>query len=155
MRASIALVERNWGHARPAAILLLLVLGGQAPGQQEMLTGSATVDIDETISPAVIGGGVNFAFSDYNYIHFRTGGEWGEIHSQHLSYPDDGEEWTSFKRLMDYAGFQYVRLEVGVTEWEPVNDDGDPHWSQPCPTRGRGPTGTARTAATRRRWRCL
>ena len=127
MRASIGLVERNWGHARPAAILLLLVLGGQAPGQQEMLTGSATLDIDETINPAVIGGGVNFAFSDYNYIHFPTGGEWGEIHSQHLPYPDDVEEWTSFKRLMDYASFQYVRLEVGVTQWEPVNDDGDPH----------------------------
>ena len=28
---------------------------------------------------------------------------------------------------MDYAGFQYVRLGVGVTQWEPANDDSDPN----------------------------
>ena len=112
---------------RYTIILALAVLTVPAVAQSEELTGRAAIDVEETVNPAVIGGGVNFAFSGHCYIHFPTGGEWGKIHSQHLPYPDDAAEWESFKRLMDYAGFQSVRLEVGVTQWEPVNDDGDPH----------------------------
>lgn len=100
---------------------------GKAKSEGDVLTGRATIDVRKTVNPAVIGGGVNFAFSDFNYINFRSGGEWGDIHSQHLPCPDDKKEWASFMRLMDYAGFQYVRLGVGVTQWEPVNDDSDPN----------------------------
>ena len=58
--------------------------GGKAKSEGDALTGRATIDVRKTVNPAVIGGGVNFAFSDFNYINFRSGGEWGDIHSQHL-----------------------------------------------------------------------
>lgn len=105
----------------------LAATGFQAVAQPGTLAGRATIDVGKTVNPAIIGGGVNFAFSDYCYIDFPTGGEWDKIHSQHLPYPDEAEEWENFRRLMDYAGFQYVRLGVGVTQWEPVNDNDDPH----------------------------
>ena len=88
------------------AIIASAAPAGLAAGQQQQLTGRATIGVGETVNPDIIGGGVNFAFSDYTYVHYPTGGEWGEIHSQHLPYPDDEKEWESFEHLMDYAGFQ-------------------------------------------------
>ncbi len=93
----------------------------------EPISGTARVEVHTVVNPDIIGGGVNFAFSDYKYIDYVTGKEWDNAHSRHLPDPGDEIEWKNFDSLMDYMGFQYVRLEVGLTQWEPVNDDNDPH----------------------------
>ncbi|MHB0999697.1 MAG: hypothetical protein ACYC27_10675 [Armatimonadota bacterium] len=107
---------------------VVFVLAVLSPSQgAEPLKGNLTIDMNKVINPDIIGCGVNFAFSDYEYIDYPSGGEWTNIHSQHLPYPDDKKEWDNFNKLMDYMGFQYVRMCVGMFQWEPVNDDTDPH----------------------------
>ncbi|MCE5197997.1 MAG: hypothetical protein ABFD54_13870 [Armatimonadota bacterium] len=112
-------------------LCLLVVVGFVASGvcsessaksTQPPLTGEAVVSIRNIINPKIIGGGVNFAFSDYTYTHLTDGYTW----AQQIPLMDDKVEWANFNNLMDFAGFQFVRFEVGVTQWEPVNDNDKP-----------------------------
>jgi len=86
-----------------------------------------TIDENKVINPQIIGSGVNFAFSDYEYFDMLTGAQWDNIKSQHLPFPNDKEEWNRFFKLMDFSNFQYVRFCVGLSQWEPVNDNDDPY----------------------------
>ncbi|MBQ9358072.1 MAG: hypothetical protein IJT95_00820 [Abditibacteriota bacterium] len=90
------------------------------------LEGGIEADEGKVINPGIIGPGVNFSFSDYEYFNMITGAQWTGIQSRHLPFPGDQKEWERFERLMDYAGFSYIRLCVGVNQWEPVNDNSDP-----------------------------
>ena len=72
-------------HLTRATLVLTLVL--TATAQAQPLEGEAVVDLTRMINPSIIGGGVNFAFSDYTYIDFPSGGEWGKIHSQLCERP--------------------------------------------------------------------
>ena len=90
------------------------------------LEGAIEADEENIINPGIIGPGVNFSFSDYEYFNMITGAQWTGIESRHLPAPGDKKEWARFNALMDYAGFSYIRLCVGITQWEPVNDNSDP-----------------------------
>lgn len=91
------------------------------------ITGTIEIDTKRVINPQVIGAGVNFAFSDYEYFNMLTGEGWGDIKSQNMPMPNDKKEWKNFFDLMDFSGFQYIRFCVGLTQWEPVNDNEDPY----------------------------
>lgn len=110
--------------------LALVFLTGQATlfGAEDKTfsPASVTVDFERVINPEVIGGGVNFALSDFLYIGYPERTEWDGIHSRHLPDLENAAEWQNLYELMDFAGFNYIRLEVGMTQWEPVNDDDDP-----------------------------
>ncbi|MBP5273862.1 MAG: hypothetical protein ILO36_02865, partial [Abditibacteriota bacterium] len=104
-------------------LLLVLVL---LPCAAYPADGSIEADRNKIINPSIIGPGVNFSFSDYEYFNMITGAQWTGIQSRHLPFPGDKKEWKRFESLMDYAGFSYIRLCVGANQWEPVNDNSDP-----------------------------
>ncbi len=104
-------------------LLLVLVL---LPCAAYPADGSIEADRNKIINPSIIGPGVNFSFSDYEYFNMITGAQWTGIQSRHLPFPGDKKEWERFESLMDYAGFSYIRLCVGANQWEPVNDNSDP-----------------------------
>ena len=93
----------------------------------ERINGSVTIK-NQVINDNITGLGVNLSFSDYEYIDFSVepGYEWGSLHSQHIPYPDDQEGWDDFFELIDFLNPQFVRMQVGMTQWEPINDDNDP-----------------------------
>jgi hypothetical protein len=39
------------------------------------------------------------------------------------------KEWENYFSLMDFMDFKYVRMSVSLTQWEPVNDNNDPHYT--------------------------
>ncbi len=81
------------------------------------------VDPQTVINPAIVGGGVYFAFSDYVYTDLVT----GESFSRQIPYsPDPAEEerlWEEYFRLADYTGMRYIRLQVSYTQWDPLGGE--------------------------------
>jgi len=84
------------------------------------MTGKLLVDSKTVINPSIVGGGVNFAFSDYVYIDLTTGSGF----SRQIPYSSDPKEeeqlWDEYFTLADFMGMQYVRLQVGYTQWDPI-----------------------------------
>ncbi len=102
-------------------------LSEQVPDQMK---GTLNVDFDQIINPDIIGGGVNFDFSSYVFINLVNGGEWAGVRSQHIPYSTNATKleklWQEYFDMIDYSGMQYVRLNVSMTMWEPINDNDDP-----------------------------
>lgn len=90
------------------------------------IKGSLKIEPQNVINKSIIGGGVNFSFSDYVYFDYINGGGF----SQNLPYSEDpkleDKMWEEFLHLIDICGMQYIRLQVSYTQWEPINDNDDP-----------------------------
>lgn len=103
----------------------------QSYSPDQYIEGKLSIHAGDVINPEIIGCGVNFSFSDYVYMDYEHGTQWTGLRSQHLPYTYgmkelEDKEWEHYMNLMDYMGFQYVRMGVGLTQWEPVNDNDDP-----------------------------
>lgn len=91
------------------------------------MTGKLSVDLGKTINKNIIGGGVNFAFSDYVYYDFDKGDGFN-LQVPYCFNLKELEEplWEDYFKLIDFTCMQYVRLQVSFTQWEPINDNNDP-----------------------------
>lgn len=102
--------------------------GNYNPSVSSNMKGTLTVNKNNVINRNIIGGGVNFNFSDYVYYDFTR----GDGFNYFLPYYYDIKEmedqlWDEYFKLIDFSGMQYVRLQVSYTQWEPINDNGDPN----------------------------
>lgn len=100
-----------------------------APTVTTNMYGTLTVDTGTVVNKSIIGGGVNFGYSDYIYINLDTAHEWPS-RSQHIPFYygyEDIEEflWDDYFKMIDFSGMQYVRLGVSYNMWEPINDNND------------------------------
>ena len=82
------------------------------------MKGTLTVNKNNVINRNIIGGGVNFNFSDYVYYDFTR----GDGFNYFLPYYYDIKEmedqlWDEYFKLIDFSGMQYVRLQVSYTQW--------------------------------------
>ena len=95
------------------------------------MTGTLTVDTSKVVNASIVGGGINFAFSDYTYFDYINGTSGGRFFAQTMPFCfeiEDAEklQWETFAKQLKFTGTQYVRLQVNYTQWEPVNDNNDP-----------------------------
>ncbi|MBE6903644.1 MAG: hypothetical protein E7480_03455 [Ruminococcaceae bacterium] len=97
------------------------------------LTGSIQINLNQIINSNIIGPGVNFDFSCMVPVNLETGAEWENVRSQHIPYTfkltekEAKKEWDNYFKLIDFMDFKYVRMSVSISQWEPVNDNNDPH----------------------------
>ena len=91
------------------------------------MSGTLTVDPKKVVNASIIGGGVNFAFSDYVYYDFVACDGWAQTLPAYFGIEDmEKPMWEQFFKAMEFSGMQYVRLQVNYTQWEPINDNNDP-----------------------------
>lgn len=97
------------------------------------IQGSIQINLNQVVNSNIIGPGVNFDFSSMIPINLLTGEEWAGIRSQHIPFTllmskeEEEKAWNDYFKLVDFMDFKYVRMSVSLTQWEPVNDNNDPH----------------------------
>ena len=97
------------------------------------IKGSIQINLNQVINSNIIGPGVNFDFSAMIPVNLLTGEEWAGIRSQHIPYTlllskeEEERAWNDYFKLIDFMDFKYVRMSASLTQWEPVNDNNDPH----------------------------
>ena len=122
------MTKKIFSLAATFALLVSCLFTADITAWAQDMQGSVNIYENDVINEDIIGLGVNLSFSDYEYIDFSVepGLEWGTLHSQHIPYPKDEEGWDDFFKLIDFLNPQFVRLQLGMTQWEPVNDNDNP-----------------------------
>lgn len=98
------------------------------PSVKPTMAGSLNINMDRVINRNIIGGGVNFSFSDYVYYDFTSSSGFN-LHVPHGFGIKDIEDpmWENYFKAMEFTGMEYVRFQVNYLQWEPVNDNNDPN----------------------------
>lgn len=91
------------------------------------MNGTLTVDTSKVVNASVVGGGINFAFSDYVYFDYLEGGGFAQTLPYHYDEAEENRRWDVFEKQLKFTGTKYVRLQVNYTQWEPINDNDDPN----------------------------
>ncbi|MBQ4152731.1 MAG: hypothetical protein IJD11_00115 [Oscillospiraceae bacterium] len=91
------------------------------------MNGTLTVDTSKVVNASVVGGGINFAFSDYVYFDYLNGGGFAQTLPYHYDEAEENRRWDVFEKQLKFTGTKYVRFQVNYTQWEPINDNDDPN----------------------------